>query len=96
MVENNADILLISETKLDDSFPSGQFKICGFTMPFRYDRISMGGGVLPYIRDDIPTKLLKHDFGANIGKLSRKRKSFFYVKENGFSMALTTRIIAKF
>ena len=34
MVENNADILLISETKLDDSFPLGQFKICGFSMPY--------------------------------------------------------------
>ena len=38
MVEYNAGILLISETKLDDSFPSGQFKICGFSMPYRYDR----------------------------------------------------------
>ena len=44
----------------------------------------MGGGVLPYIRDDIPTKLLKHDFGANIGKLSRKRKSFFLRKRKWF------------
>ena len=43
MIENNVDILLISETKLDDSFPSGQFKICGFSMPYRYDRDSMGG-----------------------------------------------------
>ena len=34
MVENNADILRISETKLDDSFPSGQFKICGFSTPY--------------------------------------------------------------
>ena len=34
MAKNNADILLISETKLDDSFPSGQFKICGFSMPY--------------------------------------------------------------
>ena len=66
MIEDNADILLISETKLDDSFPSGQFKICGFSMPYRYDRNSMGGGLLLYIRDHIPTKLLKHDFGANI------------------------------
>ena len=57
MVENTADILLISETKLDDSFPSGQFKICGFSMPYRYDRNSMGGGLLLYIRDDILTKL---------------------------------------
>ena len=79
MVENNADMLLISETKLDDSFPSGQFKICGFSMSYRYDRNSMGGGILLYIRDDIPTKLLKHDFGNNIENLSveinvRKRK----------------------
>ena len=82
MVENNADILLISETKLDDSFPSGQFTICGFGMPYRYDRNSMGGGLLLYIRDDIPTKLLRHNFGTNIENLSvkinlRKRKWFF-------------------
>ena len=41
MEENNADILLISETKLYDSFPPGQFKICRFSMPYRYDRYSM-------------------------------------------------------
>ena len=35
MIEHNADILLISETKLDDSFPSGQFNICEFSMPYR-------------------------------------------------------------
>ena len=59
IIENNVDILLISETNLDDSFPSGQFKIYGFSMPYRCDRDSVGGGFLPYIRDDIPTKLLK-------------------------------------
>ena len=42
----------------------------------------MGGGLLLYIRDFIPTKLLKHDFGTNIENLSveinlRKRKWFF-------------------
>ena len=45
MVENNADILLISETKVDDSFTSGQFKIRGFSMSYRYDRNSMDGGL---------------------------------------------------
>ena len=50
MVENNPDTLLISETKLDDSFPSGQFEIGEFSMPYRYDRNSMGGGLLLYIR----------------------------------------------
>ena len=42
----------------------------------------MGGGFLLNIRDDIPTKFLKHDFGTNIKNLSveinlRKRKWFF-------------------
>ena len=45
MVENNADILLISETKVDDSFTSGQFKIRGFSMSYRYYRNSMDGGL---------------------------------------------------
>ena len=67
---------------LDDSFPSDQFNICGFSMAYRYDRNSMGGGLLLYIRDDIPTKHLKHDFATNIENLSveinlRKRKRFF-------------------
>ena len=46
MVENNTDILPISETKLDDSFSLGQLKICGFSMPYRYNRNSMGGRLL--------------------------------------------------
>ena len=33
IIEKNVDILLISETKLNDSFPSGQFKIYRFSMP---------------------------------------------------------------
>ena len=35
-------------------------------MHYRYDRNSMGGGLLLYIRDDIPIKLLKHIFGTDI------------------------------
>ena len=34
------------------------------------NRDSMGGEVLLYIRDDIPKKLLKHDFRTNIKNLS--------------------------
>ena len=40
MVENNVDILLISETKLDDSFPSCQFKVRGFSI-YRIDMIEI-------------------------------------------------------
>ena len=49
---------------------------------YRYDRDSMGGGLLLYIRDDITTKILKTDFGINIENLLvkinlGKRKRFF-------------------
>ena len=59
-VHDNLDILLISETKLDDSFPSAQFLLDGFTKPYRLDRCSNGGGILLYIRDDIPARLLSN------------------------------------
>ena len=43
---NNIDILLITETKLDSSFPSQQFAIEGYSLPLRLDRTSEGWG--PY------------------------------------------------
>ena len=52
------DILLLSETKLDDSFPTAQFLLNGFCKPYRLDRSSNGGGILLYVRDDIPSQLL--------------------------------------
>ena len=47
------------DTKLDESFPMGQFEIDGFSTPFRADRNKEGGGLLLYIRSDIPCKMLK-------------------------------------
>ena len=54
------DILLISETKLDDWSPSAQFIIYGFSKPYRLDRCSNGAGFLLYIRDDIASRLLSN------------------------------------
>ena len=59
IIDNNIDMFLISETKLDDSFPSAQFLIKGFSAPYRVDRNSKGGGLLFYIREDIPSKILR-------------------------------------
>ena len=61
-VNGSTDILMVSETKLDDSFPHGQFLIEGFHSPFRFDRNINGGGIMLYAREDIPAKLLSHDF----------------------------------
>ena len=61
-VKGSIDILMVSETKLDDSFLEAQFLIEGFDSPIRFDRNSNGGGIMLYVREDIPTKLLSHDF----------------------------------
>ena len=37
IVKNNIDILMISERKLDSSFPNGQFQIHGYSEPYRFD-----------------------------------------------------------
>ena len=49
------DVLMIAETNLDATFPTGQFAIEGFATPFRLDRNSNGGGILVYVGSDIPS-----------------------------------------
>ena len=61
MINKNIDVLLISETKIDSSFPSAQFYLEGYATPYRLDRNANGGGILLYIREDIPSKLLNTD-----------------------------------
>ena len=49
---------MISETKLDDTFPTWQFLIDGFKTPFRLDRNKNGGGIMLFVREGIPAKFL--------------------------------------
>ena len=61
------NVLVLTETKLDDSFPKAQFLVDGFCEPYRYDRNRKGGGVMIYICENIPIKLLeKHNFSHDI------------------------------
>ena len=55
---SNVDLRMISETKIDNSFPKGRFLITVFCEPFRIGRNIDGGGILHYVREDIPVKLL--------------------------------------
>ena len=52
-----AQILVISETKIDRSYPDSQFKLQGYNM-FRKDRAKGGGGLLVYISATIPSRKL--------------------------------------
>ena len=65
LVLKHVDILVLTETKLDDSFPNSQFLVDGFSEPFRIDRNRSGGGVMIYVRDVIPSKLLTKHFFPN-------------------------------
>ena len=56
------DILVLVETKLDNTFPTEQLLLEGFSRPFRMDRNHAGGGVLCYVRETIPSKQLNKQF----------------------------------
>ena len=70
IVKNNVDILMIYVTKLDYSFPTAQFLLHGFSAPYRLDRNSKVGGILLYIREDIPSRLLNSKFKTGIETIS--------------------------
>ena len=53
------DILCIAETKLDSSFPEGQFGVLGFKKPIRLDFNKNSGGLLLYARNHLPIRQLK-------------------------------------
>ena len=44
VVKGKIDILVLTETHLDESFPTAQFFIEGFKTPYRQDRNKNGGG----------------------------------------------------
>ena len=69
-IKGNIDILVITESKLDRSFPSLQFVIEGYTMPYRIDWNTNGCGVIIYIREDIPCRgLRKYSFSNNASRI---------------------------
>ena len=59
VIQGNIDILVLSETKLDESYSTNMFDIEGYTLPFRRDRNINGGGVLIYVKEGIPCRELK-------------------------------------
>ena len=56
-VLGNIDILLITETKIDSTFPMNQFYLNGYNVPYRNYRKTNGGGILVYIRNDIRSRI---------------------------------------
>ena len=84
MVLNYVDILILTETKLHDSFPTSQYMVDGFSMPYRQDRNRIGDGIMIYNCDNIPSKLLtRHVFPDDIegllGRLNFRKSKWLLI-----------------
>ena len=51
-------IFLVSESKLDNTFPTNLFKINGYKI-FKYDRNRFGAGLFLYVNERVPCRLLQ-------------------------------------
>ena len=77
-IKGKVDVYMMSETKIDETFPSRQFFIKGFTPPYRLDWNCHRGGILVYVREDIPSKLIemKSSFESISIELKLRRKKW--------------------
>ena len=53
MLLGDIDIFMVTEIKLDDSFPASQFNVEGFSTPFILDQNKNARGIILYIRSYI-------------------------------------------
>ena len=58
VIRGKVDTLLVSETKIDESFPLGQFESNRFNPTFKLNRNSNGGGIMLFVLKDIPAKVI--------------------------------------
>lgn len=65
IINGKIDIVSIAETKLDSSFPCGQFFLDGYHTPYRLDINNKSGGLLVYVKSSIPSLRLTCDVVCN-------------------------------
>ena len=58
MVANDLDIFLIFKKKSNSSFPDAQFLYKGFSKPYRKDKTLGDWGLLMYVNENIPSRIL--------------------------------------
>ena len=65
MINGNIGIFIIFETKLDETFPAAQFSLQGSCDPYQFDRNRNVGGIILYIIEDTPSRLIKKKLRNN-------------------------------
>ena len=74
IIVNNIDIILISETKINDTFLTAQFFITVFSIPYRYIGNRTGGRIVLFVREDVPSRVLNPKSKTEIETLSVQSK----------------------
>ena len=75
---------MISETKFEDTFPHSLYHLKDFSNPYRLDRNSHGGGILVYVRENIPSNsVLTKRFFIEL-ELSKKNKWMLSYSYNSY------------
>ena len=85
---------MVSETKIDDTFPLAQFCLEAYSTPYRLDRTCKGGRLLLYVRDNIPSTQIKLKFIEN-----KAFEGFFVeinlTRKDGFFAAVIIQVKTK-
>merc|ERR1712062_294993 len=84
IINGNVDILVIVETKLGQTFPDNQFRVVGFKKPYRRDRTANGGGIMIFVREDIPSlekkkHTLPHNVEAIFVEINLRKSKFLLI-----------------
>ena len=79
---------MVSESKIDDSFPDNQFFLDGYSTPYSLDRNRNGGSIMLFVHNDIPSKMISIEKLPTEGflvKLNLRKKliNCFYNPNNG-------------
>ena len=56
LIKEKIDVLMISESKIDESFPNSQFFLD--RTPYRLHRNTNGRGIMLFVRNDTPSKMI--------------------------------------
>ena len=59
ILELSLDYLVLSETKIDESFPTAQFYIKGYEVRARRDKDNYGSGLIEFVKNGFISKRLK-------------------------------------
>ena len=58
LVSDNTDVLLIFETKIDNTFSVSQLCVPGYSGPLGLDRTGNGEGIMLFLKEHIPCRML--------------------------------------